>query len=67
MIFVKPKAGLKIRHPEKLDQVLPEEGSWVAESIAWKRMINDGDVLLDESKVAPTPEKTSKNTKGGRA
>lgn len=56
MIFVKPKEGLRIRHPEKIEYVLPPEGIYINESTALNRMINDGDVVV----VANPPQSETK-------
>ncbi len=45
-VFVKPAAGLNVRHPEKLHYILPAEGEEVEMSTAWKRLINFGDVTV---------------------
>lgn len=67
MIFVKPKAGLIVRHPGRPEHILPEAGAFIESSPAWKRLINDGDVVVDETKVLPAPEKAKvRDSKGGK-
>lgn len=48
-VFVKPKAGLKVRQPN--GQHLPETGRDVPESQYWVRRLAAGDVVL----VKPIP------------
>lgn len=43
-MFIKPKAGLKIRHP-KSKLFLKEEGEEVLLSTFWRRRLQDGDVV----------------------
>ena len=48
-IFVKPaRAGLIVRHPEKLSHILDEKGEWVTPSAQWDRYIKVGDVVKAE-------------------
>lgn len=65
-IFVKPsRKGLIVRHPEKMQHVLPEQGEWVNRSTQWLRYISNGSVI----EVAP-PEveaKPSKEIKASKA
>lgn len=56
MLFVKPKDGLRVRHPKRLSYVIPPEGAWVAEDTAILRLINDGDLIVDVSKKEPEKE-----------
>lgn len=69
MIYVKPKQGLRVRHPQKPESVIAEHGAWMNESTQLTRLINDGDLLVDESKKYPEDtKKTTKPTtsKGGK-
>lgn len=56
-IFIKPAAGLKVRHVEKLAYFIAEDGEWVEDNLTWQRRINDGDVVLAE------PPKVKKEVK----
>lgn len=68
MIFVKPaKDGLRVRHPEKLDYIIPKEGTWVNESTEFLRLINHGDLVVDTNKTPPVDAKKTKATKEGGA
>jgi hypothetical protein len=58
-IFVKPKEGLIVRHPEKVSHTLAPEGEWVVNSNQWKRYIKSGDVVIS---TAPSKEKTEKTS-----
>ncbi len=44
-MFVKPKAGLKVRDPFSMLNI-PEEGAEVPEESIWLRRLQLGDVLL---------------------
>ena len=60
-IFIKPAAGLKVRHVEKIVSFIPEEGEWVEDNSIWQRRLNEGDVYLAED---PQQEKLqSKSSK----
>lgn len=56
MIYVRPKEGLRIRHPEKISYVIPPKGVYVNESVDVLRLINDGDLVVVEN----PPQKGSK-------
>lgn len=46
-IFIKPAvAGHIVRHPEKMQHVIAQDGEWVESSMAWHRKIAHGDVVL---------------------
>ena len=62
-IFIKPAAGLKVRHVERLDYFLPEAGEWVEDHTLWQRRINEGDVLLVDSPEKPQSNSVSKENK----
>ena len=51
-MFVRPKNGLRVRHPDTR-RPLPPEGLEVVESSFWNRRLRDGDV---EIVVNPEPE-----------
>ncbi|MGE4406043.1 DUF2635 domain-containing protein [Pseudomonas sp.] len=55
-MFVKPAEGLKIRHPDRPDVILPAEGAEVACSSYWMRRLKEGSVL----------KTTAAKTKGGK-
>ncbi len=56
-IYIKPaKAGLLVRHPEKLSHRIPPEGEWVTESLEWQRYLDAGDVVLAEGPSENPPE-----------
>jgi hypothetical protein len=62
-IFVKPAwEGAIVRHPEKLNYVLKQEGEYVNDSIQWQRYLRFGDVVLASPPAQETPavEKPSK-------
>lgn len=54
MIFVKPKAGLRVRHPEKLSETIPVEGCTIESSVEVQRLINSGDLEVVAQPVAPS-------------
>ena len=62
-MFVKPKAGLRVRDPETRD-FLPTEGREVSQSLYWTRRVLCGDVVqvasmgLPASAVAASKERT---------
>lgn len=62
-IFVKPKAGMKIRRPDS-GAMLPDEGANVPNTPFWQRRISDGDVEKMEVKQEAKSEKPAK-AKGG--
>lgn len=45
-IFVVPKEGLKVMHPEKIGSFMPKEGAWVQNNYIWQRRISEGDVSV---------------------
>lgn len=47
-IYVIPKKGLKVRHPET-GGYLPEAGALVEDSSYWRRRLRDEDVALGEA------------------
>jgi len=66
-MFIKPKAGLKIRHP-KSKLFLQEEGEEVLLNTFWRRRLNDGDVIevkneVKEKVVEPKKEVSKKEVK----
>lgn len=65
MIFVKPKAGLIVRHPGNPAHILPASGGYVESSPAWKRLINEGDVIIGEPAPVAADDK-AKDSKGGK-
>lgn len=52
-MFIKPKAGLKVRDPVTL-QHIPEGGKEVPETSYWIRALASGDVFV----VSQTPDST---------
>lgn len=56
MIYVRPKEGLRIRHPENIKVVIPSKGLYINESVDVLRLINDGDLVVVEN----PPQKSSK-------
>jgi hypothetical protein len=69
-IFVKPRLeGMVVRHPEKINHRLAQEGEWVVNSIQWQRYLKHGDVVLAqppvEQPVKAKAEKSDKTTKVG--
>jgi hypothetical protein len=45
-IFVKPaKVGAVVRHPEKPQHKLAQQGEWVVLSNQWRRYLRNGDVV----------------------
>ena len=45
-IFIKPaSAGAVVRHPEKLNHIISQDGEWVTDSIQWQRYLRHGDVV----------------------
>lgn len=61
-IFVKPAAGLRIKHPVSF-AVLPAEGMLVETSSYWTRRILDKDVELVEAASAVVAVKEPKKGK----
>jgi hypothetical protein len=55
-IYVIPKNGLKVRHPDT-GGYLPEAGALVEDSSYWRRRLRDEDVTLGE---APAKKKGDK-------
>lgn len=57
-IFVRPaKAGAVVRHPEKQQHKLAQEGEWVVCTNQWKRYLRNGDVVLATPPVEKEAEK----------
>ena len=56
MIYVRPKEGLRIRHPENLNCIIPNKGMYVNKTTDILRLINDGDLVVVEN----PPQKSSK-------
>lgn len=48
-IFIKPKTGLLVRHPETRKAINPE-GEWVIDSPQWRRYLRAGDVVIATEK-----------------
>lgn len=65
MIFVRPAEGLKVRHPQKLNFHLPKDGYWMSDSNELQRLILDGDVIIDKTKVHPDDAATTSKKDGG--
>lgn len=52
MIFIKPAVqGHVIRHPEKMQHLISQDGEWVVDSVIWQRKLIQGDVVLAEPPV----------------
>ena len=50
-VFIRPKKGIIVRHPQKMSYIIPPEGEEVEMSSIWQRYIDAGDVeLVQESK-----------------
>lgn len=72
-IFVKPRAGVKVRYPDPPYVHLPAEGAEVPESSYWVRRLQDGDVeQAAPAVIVPAPPTTqpepsgATKSKGGR-
>lgn len=65
-IFVKPKRGLVVRKPEAANQILKNEGEFVNDSPAWRRLLRFGDVKISKPKEEPKHVETKEeNTDQG--
>jgi hypothetical protein len=66
-IYVKPAvAGAIVRHPEKINFILPPEGAEVVNSSQWQRYLRDGDVVLaSPPAVSANEPKVNESKKGG--
>lgn len=53
-MFVKPRPGLKVRDPIRLD-LIEEAGREVGDSPFWRRRLRDGDVVPANPADAPWP------------
>jgi hypothetical protein len=70
MIFIKPAIpGSIVRHPEKINYKISQEGEFVENSIQWQRYLRDGDVVLAEPPIEKNKDskpKTDKQIKGAQ-
>lgn len=59
IIFVTPKEGMTVLHPDFPHGQIPESGKRVVKSAYWKRMEKQGAVTISEppEEKAPIPEK----------
>lgn len=66
MIFVKPASGGRVRQPERLFRVMPDEGAWVPRDAHYERLLLTGDVIdavapNEDAPAAETPAPTVKS------
>ncbi len=60
-IFIKPAVkGHVIRHPEKMQHIISQDGEWVVNSIHWQRKLLQGDVVLAQPRSTETHETIQK-------
>jgi Protein of unknown function (DUF2635). len=63
-IFIKPAvAGQIIRHPQKLNYRIKQEGEWVKNSREWERMLLQGDIVLAQPPVVAPAKQQEKQEK----
>jgi hypothetical protein len=63
-VFVKPKPGGRVRQPDRMNRVLPDEGDHVVRDAFYERLIISGDVVVSDP---PAPPKTNATAAGKRA
>lgn len=69
-IFIRPAVhGHIIRHPEKMQHIISQEGEWVEDSMAWQRKLVHGDVVISqppsEKQAATNPQSKKPTAKEG--
>jgi hypothetical protein len=57
VIYVKPRAGGRVRMPERGSRPMPAEGSWVPRGDYYERLLISGDVTICEPPAARSPVK----------
>jgi hypothetical protein len=62
MIYVKPRAGGRVRMPERHSRVMPEEGAFVPRIDYYERLLICGDVAICEPPSLPAPAPAKKET-----
>lgn len=63
-IFIKPAVrGSIVRHPEKLNYKISQDGEWVNYSVQWQRYLNSGDVVQCEPPAEVNEDAQSNSTK----
>lgn len=50
---VKPAPGLKLRRPDRIEEILPPEGAVVALDAYWRSRIRDGDAEIVSTAAKP--------------
>jgi len=50
LVFVKPKEGLIVRHPEKINITIPSAGLYVIRTKQIERLILSGDLIVVDKK-----------------
>ncbi|NKF30471.1 DUF2635 domain-containing protein [Pseudomonas sp. BGM005] len=60
-LYLKPVAGRACPDPGHGNELLPEAGGWVTNSVYWQRRIKDGDAVLADE---PKPKKAKAATEG---
>lgn len=64
-IFIKPAVkGHVIRHPEKMQHIIDQDGEYVEDAPHWRRKILQGDVVLAEPPQQPKPTAKQKHSEG---
>jgi hypothetical protein len=56
-IYVKPRAGGRVRMPERGSRPMPTEGSWVPRGDYYERLLISGDVVICEPPAEKAPAK----------
>ncbi len=51
-MFVKPKAGIKIRFPDRPSRILPEEGADVPKTSFWMRRLKEESIIKNPCHVS---------------
>jgi hypothetical protein len=72
-IFVKPRAGGRVRMPERQSQVMSASGAWVPRDHYYERLLIAGDVVeakpptkaIARKQSAPAKESAGKDTQAG--
>jgi hypothetical protein len=64
-IFIKPRIrGQIIRHPEKMQHIISQDGEWVVDSTLWQRKLLKGDVVIttppETASIKPAAKQKSK-------
>lgn len=52
MIFVTPRAGARVRMPDRNSAVMPSAGYWVPRTVHYETLISCGDIIVSDPQPA---------------